>query len=92
MKQISLFIVAFIFMTLAIRFSKPSEVNPDEELVMENLEALANTEGVNPGDRLRCFDNISNSGWATPTFVTYCGTCNPIICKSASKETTCTYN
>lgn len=61
------------------------------DIALANIEALSRGEGPNKGDRLRCYKDISSSGWGDPTFITYCGTCEPIYCKTYSNESGCYY-
>ena len=86
MKKIilSLFFLAFLFglQQNIVRRNNVVSVN----LILTNIEALAANEG---GDTYDCWETISEDGPNAKTHVTYCGSCNPILARGWSDNSTC---
>lgn len=57
-------------------------------VVLSNIEALASNES-GPGTIYDCYSSISSDGNGTMTHVTYCGTCEPILCRSWGTSNHC---
>jgi|LSQX01.2.fsa_nt_gb hypothetical protein len=68
--------ISLVFTTLNVN-KKKELVN---DVIVSNIEALAT--GENPNQIYDCYSSISSDGSGTMTHVTYCGNCNPILCRS----------
>lgn len=58
-------------------------------LLIENIEVLASGEGFGYLDRITWYQHISASGGGNSTHMTYCGDCEPRLCKAWSYISHC---
>lgn len=57
------------------------------ELALENVEALARSEGS--GSKLKCYKTVHGDSNKTQTHYTYCGTCSPTKGYDAENQSYC---
>ena len=87
--------VIFAALALAVIgiFIVKSTANVSSSLLQQNVEALAQnveTEEAS-GEEISCFNIMSSTGDGLSSHRTYCGDCQPALCKWIDNPGTCTY-
>lgn len=84
-------VVAFVSLS-GYGVYKNQQKNVLSDVMLANLEALADIEGGDSTLKLDCWSDLSsNNGNVLPTHVTYCLTCEPILARGWSKNGICVH-
>ncbi|MBS6239570.1 MAG: hypothetical protein KH897_14680 [Bacteroides sp.] len=87
MKRIALFSSITLIVIATILISKKVSASTTSDLMLANIEALANPESG--GTALNCWQTINGTGASLPTHVTYCLSCSPELARSWSGSSSC---
>ena len=87
MKRIALFSSITLIVIATILISKKVSASTTSDLMLANIEALANPESG--GTALNCWQTINGTGASLPTHVTYCLSCSPELARSWAGSSSC---
>lgn len=87
-KYIFISVIVVLLSVIGIGNFNISKNSDWTNLTFANIEALASTEW-SYGGLISCYREITYSGNGPVTHATYCGSCDPQICRSWSYEAIC---
>lgn len=84
---LSIFIVSYA--SLDLNVYRRNQGTSYYDLKLKNIEVLAFGEDTGYLNRLSCYRTMSSSGSGNMTHITYCGSCEPRLCRAWFDSSSC---